>query len=135
MQTQDTSGPARYGIVGSGWRTGFFLRLAQAMPERFAATGVVTRTAERGAQVEEQWGVPTFRTTTELVAADRPDFVIVSVPREAAAAVTVELVGREVPVLSETPPAPDVVHLISLAIEESARTGRTVATSREPWAR
>lgn len=114
MDTQDKSGPARYGIVGSGWRTGFFLRLAQAMPERFAATGVVTRTAERGAEVEAQWGVPTFRTATELVAADRPDFVIVSVPWEAAPAVTVELVGLDVPVLSETPPAPDLAGLREL---------------------
>ncbi len=30
---------ARYGIVGSGWRSDFFLRLAALMPERFEVTG------------------------------------------------------------------------------------------------
>ncbi|TQM13317.1 Gfo/Idh/MocA family protein [Pseudonocardia kunmingensis] len=108
------SAPVRYGIVGSGWRTGFFLRLARLMPDRFTATGVVTRTAERGAEVEAEWGVPTFRTTADLVAADRPDFVIVSVPWAAAPAVTVELVEQGVPVLSETPPAPDLAGLRDL---------------------
>lgn len=114
MDTQHTAGPTRYGVVGSGWRTGFFLRLARAMPERFTATGVVTRTAERGAAVEAQWGVPTFRTASGMVAADRPDFVIVSVPWEAAPAVTAEVVGLGVPVLSETPPAPDLAGLREL---------------------
>jgi predicted dehydrogenase len=108
------AGPARYGIVGSGWRTGFFLRLARAMPERFTTTGIVTRTAERGDEVEKTWNVPTFRTVKELVAADRPDFVIVSVPWEAAPAVTVQLVELNIPVLTETPPAPDLPGLREL---------------------
>lgn len=106
--------PARYGIVGSGWRTGFFQRLARLMPARFAVTGVVTRTAERGAEVTAEWGVPTFRTVGELLAADRPDFVIVSVPWALTPVVTTELVGLDMPVLAETPPAPDVPGLRSL---------------------
>jgi hypothetical protein len=36
----------RFGLVGSGWRSRFFLRLARQLPERFAVTGVVTRTSE-----------------------------------------------------------------------------------------
>ena len=45
-----TAGPARFGIVGSGWRTQFYLRMAALMPDRFAVAGVVTRSAERGAE-------------------------------------------------------------------------------------
>jgi hypothetical protein len=112
--------PGRYGIVGSGWRTGFFLRLARAMPDRFAASGVVTRTAERGAQVERQWGVPTYRSVRDLLAADRPDFVIVSVPWAVTPEVTKELVRLEIPVLAETPPAPDVPGLRDLWSEVGA---------------
>ena len=71
----------RFGIVGSGWRAQFFARAARALPERFAVTGVVTRSAERGAQVEREWGVPTVRTVADLLAApDRPELVVVSVP-------------------------------------------------------
>jgi predicted dehydrogenase len=82
--------------------------LAEVMPWRFAASGVVTRTAERGLEVERRWRVPTYRSVDSLLAAGRPDFVIVSVPWEVAPVVTAELVAEGIPVLTETPPAPDV---------------------------
>src|SRR5439155_13913704 len=78
--TGQTGPAARFGIVGSGWRTQFFLRLARMAPAHFAVTGVVTRSAERGAQVEAEWDVPTFRSLPDLVAAERPEFVLPSVP-------------------------------------------------------
>ena len=99
----------RFGIVGSGWRAEFFARAARALPERFACTGVVTRTAERGAHVEAEWGVPTVRSISELVAGPhRPELVVVSVPWSVTPEATRELVASGVPVLAETPPAPDV---------------------------
>src|SRR5918911_1479449 len=74
-----TSTPAaRFGVVGSGWRTQFFLRLARLAPAHLTATGVVTRTAERGAQIEAEWEVPTFRTLPDLAAATKSDFVVAS---------------------------------------------------------
>ena len=104
----------RFAVVGSGWRTGFFGRAARAVPERLAISGVVTRTAERGQEVERDWGVPTFRTLADLVAAERPDFVVVSVPWAAAPRVTEEAVAAGLPVLAETPPAPDLPSLRQL---------------------
>ncbi len=99
----------RFGIVGSGWRAQFFARAARALPELFACTGVVTRAAERGAQIEADWHVPTFRSIPELLAGpDRPDLVVVSVPWPVTPEATRELVAAGVPVLAETPPAPDV---------------------------
>ena len=56
-----------FGIIGSGWRSAFFLRLARAAPDRFRATGVVTRSAERGAEITAQWGVPAFGSAAELL--------------------------------------------------------------------
>jgi predicted dehydrogenase len=114
MSTAPLGGRGRYGIVGSGWRTGFFLRLARELPDRFAVTGVVTRSAGRGQEVEREWLVPTFRSVDELVAADRPDFVIVSVPSDVAPEVTRQLVALGIPVLCETPPAPDAAGLRGL---------------------
>ncbi|MHA4946598.1 Gfo/Idh/MocA family protein [Micromonospora sp. SD19] len=104
----------RFGIVGSGWRGEFFLRLARLLPERFRVTGVVTRTESRGAAVTADWGVRTFRTTAELLAHERPDFVIVSVPWSVTPEATRELVAAGVPVLAETPPAADLAGLRSL---------------------
>ena len=46
--------PIRFGVVGSGWRAEFFVRMARLMPERFQCVGVVTRSAERGAEVERR---------------------------------------------------------------------------------
>lgn len=105
----------RFGIVGSGWRAEFFARAARALPERFAVTGVVTRSAQRGAEVESSWGVPTFRNVAELLAApDRPELVVVSVPWHVTPDATREVAAAGVPVLAETPPAPDAAGLARL---------------------
>jgi len=57
--------PTTFAVVGSGRRCRFFLRLAQAAPDRLRAAGVVTRTAERGQEVTDAWGCrPTGRWRT-----------------------------------------------------------------------
>jgi predicted dehydrogenase len=103
-----------YGIVGNGWRAQFFLRLAHLLPERLRVTGVVTRTAESGARVQAAYAVPTHRDLDALLATERPDFVITSVPWETNPGLVRELVQRGVHVLSETPPAPDLDGLRAL---------------------
>ncbi|WP_250443109.1 Gfo/Idh/MocA family protein [Actinotalea sp. C106] len=110
----DAGGPVRFAVVGSGWRAEFFLRMAVLMPERFAVVGVVSRTAQRGAEVTARWGAPTFRTVTDLLAATEPEVVVVSVPWDVTPVVTRELVEAGVPVLAETPPAPDAAGLRAL---------------------
>jgi predicted dehydrogenase len=110
-----TNAPAaRFGVVGSGWRTRFFLRLARLAPANLTVTGVVTRTAERGAQIEAEWEVPTFRTLPELAAATKSDFVVASVPWPVTPQATTEAVDLGLHVLAETPPAPDAAGLQAL---------------------
>jgi predicted dehydrogenase len=108
--------PLRFGIVGSGWRAEFFARMARVLPERFECVGVVSRSAERGAEVEAQWGVPTVRTVAELVGGfpERPELVVASVPWPVTPEVIREVVAAGVPVLAETPPAPDADGLRAL---------------------
>ena len=103
----------RFGVVGSGWRAEFFVRMARLLPERFEVVAVVSRSAERGAQVEAAWGVPTVRTIAELVAL-RPELVVVSTPWPVTPDAIRELVAAGVPVLAETPPAPDAAGLFAL---------------------
>ncbi len=100
--------PAVFGVVGGGWRTEFFLRLAAMAPEHFVVSGVVTRSADKGAGLEAAWGVPTFRSSSELVRAKTPEFVIPAVSWDAAPQAVKDLVALEIPVLVETPPAPDL---------------------------
>ena len=103
-----------FALVGTGWRSAVFLRMAHLMPERFRATGVVARRPESGALVEADWELPSFRTIDDLLRVERPDFVIISVPWPVTPEVIRELVGRRVPVLAETPPAPDLPGLHAL---------------------
>ncbi|PZF56576.1 gfo/Idh/MocA family oxidoreductase [Curtobacterium sp. MCBD17_034] len=109
-----TVAPTRYALVGNGWRTEVYLRVAQLLPDRFRVAGVVTRRAEAGAELERRWGVPTWRTLDDLLAAERPEFVVPSVPWPVTPGLVRELVGRGVPVLTETPPAPDLDGMRSL---------------------
>ncbi|MEW1835169.1 Gfo/Idh/MocA family oxidoreductase [Microbacterium sp. NPDC079995] len=104
--------PARFAIIGTGWRAEFFLRLAAAAPDRLEVTGVLARSDASAARISP-WGAPVHRSLDDLLAA-RPDFVIASVSWDAMPGVITELVGRGVRVLAETPPAPDADGLRTL---------------------
>lgn len=103
-----------FALVGTGWRSSVFLRMAHLMPERFRTTGVVARRPESRALVEADWGLPSFQTVDELLRVERPDFVVVSVPWSVTPDVIRGLVGTRMPVLAETPPAPDLPGLHAL---------------------
>ncbi|MGW0232092.1 Gfo/Idh/MocA family protein [Actinopolymorpha singaporensis] len=97
-----------FGVVGSGWRTEFYLRIAAALPDLFGVAGVVARRPERAKELRERFGVPTFDSVDALLDDAGPDFVVTSVSWAANPGIMVELARRGVPVLSETPPAPDL---------------------------
>lgn len=103
-----------FGIIGSGWRTEFFLRIAKELPEQFKVSGVVTRTEGTGKNIEKKFGISTYRTIDDLLNAAKIDFAVVSVPWEIAPIRTKELAERGIPVLTETPPAPDLDSLIEI---------------------
>lgn len=107
------SSPFRFGVVGRGWRSRFYLRLAQAMPDRFWAVGVLTRNAAAGERVTADWGVATTQDLPSLLAT-RPEVVVTSVPWDVNPGLVTDIVRAGVPVLSETPPAPDVAGLVAL---------------------
>lgn len=107
------SGPVRFAVVGGGWRSEFFLRLAATAPDRLSAVGVLARRAEVRETIGARWQVPTVAAVPELLAL-RPEYVIVSVGWSATPGLTRELVAAGVKVLAETPPAPDLEGLRAL---------------------
>ena len=109
-----TTGPVRVGIVGTGWRAEFFAKLALAMPDRFTLIGVMSRRPESAQRAADAWGIGAYASPAELVRAQRPDFVVSSVPREANPDVVCELVQAGTAVLTETPPAADAEGLREL---------------------
>jgi predicted dehydrogenase len=115
--------PIEFVIVGAGWRAEFFLRIARALPDRFKIVGLAVRDAEKGRAVEASWGIPTWRDIDGLLASAKPAFVLVSVPQPAAPGIIAELAARNIPILTETPPAPTREGLLALwkLVEGGAR--------------
>ncbi|HEV2636230.1 MAG TPA: Gfo/Idh/MocA family oxidoreductase [Actinocrinis sp.] len=102
-----TAPPATFGVVGSGWRAEFFVRLAALLPEQLALVGAAVRRPESAEAVTAKWGVPAYLSPQELVGHRHPDFVITSLPWPVNPEVVAALAETGTRVLSETPPAPD----------------------------
>jgi len=107
--------PVSFGIIGGGFRTGCFLRIAQALPDRFQVCGMIVRNEERGNELEQAWQVKTYRTLKQFLVDHHPDFMVLSVHPKASPQYLFELTDLGIPVLSETPPAADFEDLVALA--------------------
>ena len=106
-------GVGRYGLrvttfalIGSGWRAQMFLKVARELGT-FRCEGVVVRTPRR-------LDVPTFTSLDACLHQARPDFVLIATPRGVTPQVITDVVDRGLPVLAETPPAPDLEGLRTL---------------------
>jgi len=95
-----------FAVVGAGWRAEMFWRLAAGL-EGVECVGAVVRSPR-------EVPVPTFASLAECVAQAAPDFVVTAVPWQVNPPVIVEAVERGLPVLAETPPAPDAAGLREL---------------------
>lgn len=121
-----------FAVVGAGWRTEFFLRVAAALPQ-MKVCGVVARKEARAQAVESDWGVPCYSSIADLMQHTRPLFVISSVSAEAMPDVCIELAGHAVPILAETPPAAELEELVSL-YRVLAEAGARVQVAEQYWA-
>ena len=101
-----------FAVVGAGWRAEFFWRLASALPS-VDCVGAVVRTPR-------ELPVPVFASLAECLERTRADFVVTAVPWPATPTLVRELVAAGVPVLAETPPAPDVEGLRALWADVSS---------------
>ena len=95
-----------FATIGSGWRAQMFWKVARELGT-IRCGGVVVRTPR-------SLEVPTFTSLDACLREVRPDFVLVATPRAVAPGVIVDAVDRGVPVLAETPPAPDLDALRAL---------------------
>ncbi len=97
----------RFLVVGTGWRARFFLELAPKLFEVELA-GVVVHRSATTEQAEAHWRAPGYSSLKDALREQRPDFVVISVPRTVAPELTTAVVDNGIPVLLETPPAVDV---------------------------
>ncbi len=114
----------RFGIIGTGWRSLFYLRVARGRPDLFEVTGLVSRDPAAKKSMEAEWGTRIFGKVDEMLKAGSPAFVVSSVPWKVNPGVLLDLARRGVPALSETPPAPDYEGLVSLNAEIEKLKGK-----------
>ena len=100
------AGVTTFALVGSGWRARMFLDVARQLGTVRCA-GVVVRTPR-------ELEVPTFPSLAACLDAAPVDFVLTATPRSVTPQVVLEAVERGLPVLVETPPAPDLDGLRAL---------------------
>jgi predicted dehydrogenase len=117
-----------FGIVGTGWRSHFFLRVAKACPDRFACIGVVTRDPQKSAPIAEQYGVPLYSSLEDLLA-KKPLFVVTSVPWPINPGLLHQLADASMPALSETPPAPTLEDMADLC--KRTRAGAIIQVAEQ----
>lgn len=97
--------PVRFAVVGSGWRSKFYLRLAATAPERLKVVAVVSNSDAAAEAMAKEWGLPSYRSLDDAVAL-RPEFTVAAVSWPAMPGVVEHLVDAGARVLAETPPAP-----------------------------
>jgi hypothetical protein len=97
----------RYGILGGGFRAGFYLRIALEVPEVFEVCGLVTHYPEKTAKYRGLLGVKLYDSAAALVQAEAPDFLVVSTrrPEDPENDPMIDLVKLGIPLLMETPAA------------------------------
>jgi predicted dehydrogenase len=95
-----------FALIGSGWRARMFLKVARELGT-IRCEGVVVRTARH-------LDVPTFPSLEACLRQRRIDFVLTATPRSVTPHSIADAVDRGLPVLAETPPAPDLPGLRAL---------------------
>lgn len=96
----------RFGIIGSGWRAMYYVRIAQKLSEVFEVAAVVCRTPEKAERITKEFGVRTVLSPQECIDL-KPDFVVVAVDKMHIAEVAMEWADYGFAVLSETPAGMD----------------------------
>lgn len=97
-------------IVGSGWRSMYYVRIAKALPEVFELDAMLCRTQEKADRIAEEMDI---HTTTSIEECEnyKPDFVVVAVNKSSIGEVSKEWMAKGFTVLCETPPTVDVEEL------------------------
>ncbi|MBQ6174185.1 MAG: Gfo/Idh/MocA family oxidoreductase [Clostridia bacterium] len=90
-----------YVIVGSGYRSQYFARVAKTYPDRFLAI-FLCRTQSKADLIAAQTGIPATVSVEDCLRFG-PDFAVIAVDRGHVADVAEEWVLRGYPVVTETP--------------------------------
>lgn len=129
MQRAEARGMATctFGLMGGGWRSEFYLRIAKALPEVFQIGEVWMRDPQKARDMELKWGVKATTDLEGFLARRAFDFAVISLSRNVAPEYIIRLSEAGIPVLTETPPADSLERLQDLYQQTNSGRGVQVA--------
>lgn len=92
----------KYGIIGAGWRSEFYLRIAELLPKEFSVSGIYIRNSEKQKEFADKHNVKIFSSFEELLKTDF-DFIVSCVNKDNISEMIKTLAAKDIPVLTETP--------------------------------
>ena len=92
----------RFAVVGSGWRSLFYIRIAKALPEIFELTALLCRSREKADRFRKEYGICAVTDDREVMDSG-PDFIVSAVSEHSIAETAAKWASLGFPVLSETP--------------------------------
>lgn len=99
--------PVRFAILGGGWRSEFYTRVANAAPDLFQIRAVWIHNPEKAVRYHQKYNVPVVTQYEDLLKLN-VDFYVLCLPWEENMEYSRRLIERGYPLLTETPPAPTV---------------------------
>lgn len=106
-------GKRRFIIVGSGWRSLYYVRIAKALSEQFELCAMLCRSQQKADLIARDHGIYTTVSIDECRQMN-PDFVVVAVDKQSIAEVSMEWMNYGFTVLCETPAATNAEELNKL---------------------
>ncbi len=97
----------KFGIIGGGWRSKYFVRAAKGIKETFEITSVLMRDGNKADLYEQEMGVDTTLSFEQFME-QKPDYVILTVPRDVMLEWIEKLFEQNMPILCETPPGKSI---------------------------
>lgn len=94
----------KYGIIGAGWRSEFYLRIAKLLPNIFSVSGIYIRNPEKRKEFSEKYDVSIFDNLEDLLKCEF-DFIVSCVNKDSITNTAQMLSDRGIFVLTETPVA------------------------------
>ena len=116
----------RFAIVGSGYRSLFYVRIAKALPEEFELLCMLCRTPEKAEKMSAENDIYTTCSEEEMLSM-KPDFIVSAVNKASMNKVALHYGKLGFPVISETPAALDFDALCNTFYETQNGVKLTVA--------
>lgn len=92
----------KFALVGSGWRSKFYIRIVKEFNKQFELTSMLFRSDQKALDFKNEYDINVTTSKEELLNS-KPDFVVVAVNKNSLFSVTKEYLDLGIPVLCETP--------------------------------